>query len=202
MSMSRTNRVYLVRHGQVNGYEDFPVYGNTEVDLTQTGILQMQQVAERLRFAQIGAIYSSDLKRSVTGARLIARYHDVPLYFLPELQEIYFGEWEGLTMSEIQSRFPQELAKRQADLINYQPPGGGESIGHFSERILGAYRRILSEQQNRDIVIVAHGGVNRIILCRALELDLVHMYRMHQDYGCLNIIDYFPDSVVVRLLNG
>jgi len=200
--MRRINRVYLIRHGQINGYENFPVYGHTEVDLTEIGILQMQQVAERLRFAEIGAIYSSDLERSASGARMIARYHDVPLRFLSELKEIYFGDWEGRTMAEIRSDFPKELAKRQADLANYQPPGDGESIGRFSKRIMKIYERILSEQRDNDIVIVAHGAVNRVILCEALGLDIVHMFNIQQDYGCLNIIDYFTDSRVVRLVNG
>ena len=200
--MRRINRVYLIRHGQINGYENFPVYGHTEVDLTEIGILQMQQVAERLRFAEIGAIYSSDLERSASGARMIARYHDVPLRFLSELKEIYFGDWEGRTMAEIRSDFPKELAKRQADLVNYQPPGDGESIGRFSKRIMKIYERILSEQRDNDIVIVAHGAVNRVILCEALGLDIVHMFNIQQDYGCLNIIDYFTDSRVVRLVNG
>jgi len=200
--MRRINRVYLIRHGQINGYENFPVYGHTEVDLTEIGILQMQQVAERLRFAEIGAIYSSDLERSASGARMIARYHDVPLRFLSELKEIYFGDWEGRTMAEIRSDFPKELAKRQADLANYQPPGDGESIGRFSKRIMKIYERILSEQKDNDIVIVAHGAVNRVILCEALGLDIVHMFNIQQDYGCLNIIDYFTDSRVVRLVNG
>ncbi len=200
--MKRINRVYLVRHGQIYGYENFPVYGQTDVDLTKIGILQMEQVAERLRFAEIRAIYSSDLERSATGARLIARYHDVPLNFLPELREIYFGDWEGLTLSQIRRRFPQELAKRQADLINYQPPGNGESIGRFSRRIIKTYKRILSEQKGKGIVIVAHGAVNRIILCEALGLELSHMFNIYQDYGCLNIIDYYTDSRIVRLVNG
>lgn len=200
--MRRINRVYLIRHGQINGYENFPVYGHTEVDPTKIGILQMQQVAERLRFAEIGAIYSSDLERSASGARMIARYHDVPLRFLSELKEIYFGDWEGRTMAEIRSDFPKELAKRQADLVNYQPPGDGESIGRFSKRIMKIYERILSEQRDNDIVIVAHGAVNRVILCEALGLDIVHMFNIQQDYGCLNIIDYFTDSRVVRLVNG
>ena len=94
MSMKRLNRVYLIRHGQVNGYESFPVYGHTDVDLTETGLIQMQQMAERLRLTEPKAIYSSDLKRSVTSARLMASYHDVPLYPLPELREVYFGDWK------------------------------------------------------------------------------------------------------------
>ena len=55
---------------------------------------------------------------------------------------------------------------------------------------------------DEDLLIVAHGGVNRVILCDALELDLSHVFNLHQAYGCLNIIDYFPDSTLIRLING
>ena len=200
--MKRTGRIFLIRHGQVRGYENFPVYGHTDVDLTETGVIQIEKIAERLRLVDIKAIYSSDLKRTVQGSRIIARYHDVPLYFLPELREMYFGEWEGLTLSEIRGRFPEELKKRQEDLVNYRPPGDGESIGQFSRRITRCLDRIHSEQEGGDLVIVAHGGVNRIILCNALGLDVSRMFSLLQSYGCLNIVEYFHDSAVVRLLNG
>lgn len=200
--MKRTNRVYLIRHGQINGYENLPVYGHTDVDLTETGVVQMKQMADRLRLVELKAIYSSDLKRSTTSARLIAQYHDVPSFFLPELREMYFGDWEGMTLSEIRSRFPNELQKRQTDLLNYKISGGGESVGHFSERITSFFESILVKQKGNNIAMVVHGGVNRIILCKALGLDLSRMFNIHQDYGCLNIIDYFPDSALVRLVNG
>ncbi len=200
--MERDNRVYLLRHGQVKGYENFPVYGQTDVDLTEIGVLQMKQMAERLSLIEPKAIYSSDLKRSATGARLIARYHDVPLYFLPELREMDFGDWEGLTLSEIRHNFPEELQKREKDLINYKAPGEGESIADLSERIETVFERIRAEQKGNDIVIAAHGAVNRVILCKALGLDLDRMFNVHQGYGCLNIIDYFPESTLVRLISG
>jgi len=200
--MKRISRLYLIRHGQIDGYENFPVYGHTDVDLTEVGLMQLKHVSERLRLVDIGAIYSSDLKRSKTSAALIARYHDVPLFSLHELREMYFGDWEGLTLKEIRGRFPEELKKRQEDLANYRGPGGSESIVLFSKRITECFEQILSKNEGSDIAIVAHGGVNRIILCNALGLDLVNIFNIQQDYGCLNIIDYFQDNILVRLVNG
>ncbi len=200
--MKRISRVYIVRHGQVKGFEKFPVYGYTDAELTDIGLLQMQQMAERLRWLEAGAIYSSDLKRSIIGGRLIAQYHDVPHHSLAELREMYFGEWEGLIFSEIKKLFPEELDKRKADLLKYKAPGGGESIDSFSRRIMSCFDRILSEHKGNDIIIVGHGGINRIIICYALGLSPAQMFHIHQDYGCLNIIDYCKDSTLVRLING
>jgi alpha-ribazole phosphatase len=200
--MNMVSRVYLARHGQICGYENFPVYGHTDVELTEIGILQSEHLADTLRLASIKAIYSSDLKRSATGARIIARHHDVPLHVMPELRELHFGDWEGLSLAEIRQRYPEELDKRKADVVNYRTPGNGESIGDLSERITACFRKILDQEAGSDFLVVAHGAVNRIILCNALGLDLARLFSIHQDYGCLNIIDYFPDSAVVRLMNG
>ncbi|MDY6879320.1 MAG: histidine phosphatase family protein [Desulfatiglans sp.] len=200
--MKRINRLYLIRHGQIKGFEDYYVYGHTDVALTRIGLFQMERMAERLRLLDLAVIFSSDLQRAETGARLVAQNHDVPCHALADLREMYFGEWEGLTLGEIRNRFPEELNKRAEDLLNYQIPGKGETIKGFAERITSCFEKILNENEGKDIVLVAHGGVNRILLCRALGLDLERMFSIHQDYGCLNIVDYFPDSAVVKLING
>ena len=200
--MDRVNRLYMARHGQVVGYDGLPVYGHTDVEMTDVGIMQMEHLAERLRLVNVSAIYSSDLKRSSRGARIIARYHDAPLHAFPELREMHFGDWEGLTLTEIRERFPDELEKRKTDPVNYQNPGEGESIETLSERVMNCFKGILEDQKGNDIVLVGHGAANRVILCHALDLDLSRMFKIHQDYGCLNIIDYFSDSTLVRMING
>lgn len=201
-SMDRLNRLYLVRHGQVLRYNGMAAFGQTDVDITEVGNLQMQYLAERLRFVNIKAIYSSDLKRSVTGARIIARYHDVPHAIMPDLKEIFFGYWEGMSKTEIDKDYPGELEKRQADIVNYHPPGNGESISDLSGRVMPCLQSIMEEQKGNDILLVAHGEVNRIIICKALGLELANIFSIHQDYGCLNIIDYFPNYALIRLMNG
>ena len=200
--MDRLNRIYLVRHGQVVGHDGFRANGHTDVDITEVGKIQMEHLAERLRLVSIGAIYSSDLKRAETGARIIARHHDVPHKIMPELREVFFGDWEGMSMTEIREDYPGELEKREEDIVNYRSPGNGESMRDLSQRIIPCINKILEEQKGVDILLVVHGAVNRIILCNALDLDLSNMFRIRQDYGCLNIIDYFPDSALVRLING
>jgi alpha-ribazole phosphatase len=200
--MERTNRIYLVRHGQVKGHEKIPIYGHTDVDVTDIGVLQLEKMADRLRLVEPAAIYASDLKRAAAGARRIGAYHNVPVHCLPELREMYFGDWEGATLGQIINDYPEEVEKRKKDLAGYGCPGGGESIFRLSRRVIPAFEKIRAEQAGKDVVIVAHGGVNRVILAHALGLDLSQVFNIQQDYGCLNIIDYYPDSVGVQLMNG
>jgi alpha-ribazole phosphatase/probable phosphoglycerate mutase len=200
--MSRRNRLYLARHGQVQGFERSPIYGRTDVEITDVGRTQMEALSERLRHVRIDAVYASDLQRAFLGAQIVGRHHNIPIVKVPGLREMDFGAWEGLTVAEVQERFPDELQEREKDLLGYRMPGGGESLEAFSRRVLSSLRDIYDERKGEDILLVAHGMVNRVILCEAMGLDLSMLFRLHQDYGCLNIIDTFSDTGLVRLVNG
>jgi alpha-ribazole phosphatase/probable phosphoglycerate mutase len=51
--------------------------------------------------------------------------------------------------------------------------------------------------------VVGHGGVNRVILLDVIGAPLDRLFHIEQDFGCLNVIDYYPDGAsVVALLNG
>ena len=201
--MEKHSRLYLVRHGQVMGFEETRVNGHTNVDITETGLLQMEEVAKRLRHAEIDAVYSSDLIRAERGACIIGRHHNRPHHKKGELREIFFGDWEGMTFSEIERAYPGEIEKRMSDLVNYRPPGKGESMGDAAARVIRCISEILDEHSGKNILLVAHGGINRLILCHALGLNISRLFNIQQDFGCLNIIDFFPDNnAVVRLMNG
>lgn len=200
--MRTNNRLYLVRHGQVEGFERLPIYGRTDVEVTEVGRVQMEAMAERLRHVRIDGVFSSDLRRSVVGAQIIGRHHDVPLVSLPGFREMDFGDWEGLTLEEVRDRFPEELQKREKDVAGYRVPGGGETLASVSRRVLTSLQDLLKDREGQDLLLVAHGVVNRVILCDALGMELSRIFGMHQSYGCLNIIDYFPEAASVRLVNG
>jgi alpha-ribazole phosphatase len=200
--MEKYSRLYLVRHGQVVGFEELRANGHTDVDITKTGRLQMEDLAERLHLIDIDMIYSSDLIRTERGALIIGRHHNKPYLKKRELREIYFGDWEGMSLSEIEKDYPGEFEKRLGDIANYRPPGNGESMGDVFRRVLSCLTDILNENIGNTILIVAHGGVNRLILCEALGMDISNLFNIQQDFGCLNIIDYYPDNAIVRLVNG
>lgn len=200
--MEEYTRIYLARHGQVRGFEEIRVNGHTDVDITDVGIIQMNTLAERLRLVEIDAVYSTGLVRTEKGAEIIGQYHNRAAITKTELREIYFGDWEGMTLGEIEEAYPGELDKRYSDLAEYRPPGNGENMNDVSKRVLACLDEIIREHQGKKVLIVAHGGVNRLILCRAFEMDIKNLFNIHQDYGCLNIIDYYPANTLVRLVNG
>jgi broad specificity phosphatase PhoE len=149
----------------------------------------------------LAGIYASDLTRARTGAEIISRGRNLAPQTIPEFREIHFGAWEGLSFAEIAERYPADLQARFRDLTSFRIPGG-ESLLDVSSRVLPRLNDLIAGHPQETLIIVAHAGVNRVILSEALGLSLDHLFRLDQNYGCLNVIDYFPDMAVVRLING
>lgn len=200
--MTAHTRLYLIRHGQVEGFGHKRYNGQADVALTPLGRSQSEQLAERLAERPLAAVYGSDLSRCAYATHCLAAAHGLQPMLLPEVRELHIGEWEGRTWQELQDSYPQEWQARLQDLVNYRVPGG-ESLAEMAQRVRPALSRIVERHRGEEVVLVGHGGVNRVILLDAIGAPLKRMFAIEQDYGCLNIIDYFADgNAVVKLLNG
>jgi alpha-ribazole phosphatase len=194
-------RLYLVRHGRVaDGHAD-RYHGNNDIDLSPEGERQLTELALHLKSVPFAAVYASTLKRTQDGAARLCSGRELTPQVVPEFREIHFGIWEGLTFGEISERHPEELASRIQDIENFRIPEG-ESLLDVRERVVPRLKTLVADHPGQSLALVAHAGVNRVILCDALSLSLENIFRLDQNYGCLNIIDYFPDFTVVRLING
>ena len=194
-------RLYLVRHGRVaDGHTD-RYHGNNDIDLSLEGERQLTDLARYLKSVPFAAVYATPLKRSQDGAARLCNERHIKPRVIPEFREIHFGVWEGLTFAEIAERYPEELAARIQDIQNFRIPEG-ESLQEVRDRAVPRLKTLVAEHPGQSLALVAHAGVNRVILCDALSLPLENIFRLDQNYGCLNIIDYFPDFTMVRLLNG
>lgn len=194
-------RLYLVRHGQVaDGHTD-RYHGHNDIGLSANGVRQFEELATQLAPVPLAGVYASDLTRARTGAEIISRDREVAPQIIPEFREVHFGVWEGLNFTEIAERYPAELEARFRDLTSFRIPGG-ESLTDVRTRALPRLTSLIQQHHQETFLIVAHAGINRVILSDALGLSMEFLFRLDQNYGCLNIIDYFPDMAVVRLLNG
>ncbi|ORJ60273.1 alpha-ribazole phosphatase [Geothermobacter hydrogeniphilus] len=200
--MTEKTRIYLVRHGEVEGHGVRRYNGQNDVSLTARGQAQYGLLKERLAGKNLAAVYSSDLSRCRFGAELVAAAHDLRPTCFEELRELHIGKWEGLTWDEIRSRWPDEWQARLDDLVHYQVEGG-ESLRQMADRVRPLLAELIEHHRGEEIVIVAHGGVNRVILLDAIGAPLERMFHIEQSFGCLNVIDYWADGyATVQLLNG
>ena len=199
--METRTRLYLARHGETTLSAEYRYIGQTDVDINDNGLEQMERLKRRFQDQEIHAFFSSDLIRARKGAEIIASCHGLEPIACPEFREIHLGIWEGMTREEILGRYPEEYAARLQDLVHRRIEGG-ESFGDVRARVMGKLSRILVERAGGTILLLAHGGVNRVILFDALKLDLANLTRLDQSYGCINIIDYYDEGPVVKLVNG
>ncbi|WP_302504057.1 alpha-ribazole phosphatase [Geoalkalibacter halelectricus] len=200
--MAKHTRLYLLRHGQVEGFGNKRYNGQADVALTPLGQEQSQALGERLADRPLAAVYTSDLSRCAYAARCLAAPQGLQPIPLAEMRELHIGEWEGRTWQELQEIYPEQWRARLKDLVNYRVPGG-ESLAEMATRVRPALEEIISRHRGEEIALVGHGGVNRVILLDAIGAPLTRMFAIEQDYACLNILDYFVDgNTVVKLLNG
>lgn len=191
--------IYLLRHGMIKGSEQGRFIGQTNIPLAEEGRQQAEEWGRLLYEVKFEGIYSSDLQRTEETARIIAGDKQVPIRIIPEFREIFLGKWEGLSMGHIRRRFPEHWRRRGENIADYPPPGG-ESFRVLQNRVLPAFKAVAEQLQGHGL-IVAHAGVNRVILSHLLGLPLANLFRLGQDYGALNIVEYGPTSSRILALN-
>ena len=194
-------RLHLLRHGQVEGFEEKRYNGQADVALTDLGRQQYLCLQQRLADRRLAAVDCSDLCRCVWGAELIAAGHGLVPVRDARLRELDIGAWQGKTWQQLKADHPEEWQARLDDLVHNQVRGG-ESLLQMAERVRLALRQILQRHSGEELVLVGHGGVNRVILLDAIGAPLSRLFHIEQEYGCYNLIDYYPDGIaVVKRLN-
>lgn len=200
--MTSRTRLYLIRHGEVVGAGTPRYNGHHDVALSERGVAMYHDLKPRFAGAAIAACYSSDLTRCRTGAEILGSHAGCAPVFEPNLRELNIGLWEGRTWDDIISRYPDQWRARLADIVNYRVPGG-ENLLDLQARAMPVIDGIVERHRGEEVLVVGHGGINRVILLNAIGAPLDSFFNIEQTYCCLNIIDYYEDGkIVVKLLNG
>lgn len=194
--------IFLVRHGEVEGnsgaHRTFA--GWRDSPLTARGEAQAQQVAQRLERESIGAVYSSDLQRAQRTAQAIAARHGLQVRVERDLREVNYGAWEGLGEAELKADYADLWARRSLDPVNVAPPGG-ESYAELWARLQPVWERIVSQNEDKSIVIVGHNGSVRAILCALLGAPLSNLRRIQIGNCSLSCVEIGASNSVIRGLN-
>ncbi|MGH7389797.1 MAG: histidine phosphatase family protein [Candidatus Rokuibacteriota bacterium] len=184
---ARGTLIYLLRHGEVVLAETGRFIGHLDVALSARGERQSAAQAERLRATPLAAVYTSDLARARRTGEIIAGRHGLVPTVVPALRELAMGRWDGLTAQEIMAREPAAFRDWMARVGEFPFPEG-ESVGDLITRAWPAFEALADGHDGASIAVVAHGGTNRSVLCRALGLPLARLLAFGQDYGALSVL--------------
>ncbi len=190
-------QVILIRHGETLWNQQRRMQGHSNRPLSETGVRQASQLAQRLGQLEFSTLYSSDSERAHHTARCVAEVtgHDIVLE--PRLRERHFGVFEGLTGTEISSQFPEAYARFKARDQDYVIPGGGESARQFRTRVSACLQQIAERHARELVVVITHGLVLDVFYRAALgiphELPRIHelvnagINRLRYDSGAWHI---------------
>jgi alpha-ribazole phosphatase len=194
------SRLLLVRHGNTTGNSAERFWGQTDVELSEEGIAQSERLRDRLATEKIDAVYSSRLRRAHATAEIIAAPHRLQVTVCEELLEINFGQAEGLTFSEIGQRFPEVIKAWPNRDLSFSYPGG-ETIGEMNARVSGFLSRLDKHAPEETVLIAAHAGVLRLLICHLLKLEPWRWRQLRTDLASLSIVETFPEMAILALLN-
>ncbi|MEW9549511.1 bifunctional RNase H/acid phosphatase [Nonomuraea sp. NPDC050783] len=192
----------LLRHGETELSLERRFSGLGEPDLTPNGLAQAEAAADRLSREpyRLDVIVSSPLKRARRTAAAVAERTGLDVEVDDDLRETDFGAWEGHTFTEVQRRWPAELAAWLAD--PEAAPPGGESFASVARRVQAAGERLVERYEGKTVLAVSHVTPIKMLLRLALMAPLESLYRMHLDLACLSLVEYYADGpAVVKSFN-
>lgn len=194
-------RLWLVRHGETEANVAGLYSGHAPTPLTERGIAQAQTLGTLLRNVPVDNVLCSELERARHTTQLILGDREVPVRNMPELNEMFFGDWE--------MRHHRDLAREDAE--NYTvwcndwqnaTPTNGEGFQAFSQRVERFIAQLADYKTCQNLLVVSHQGVLSVLIARLLSMPSAAMWHFRVEQGCWSAIDFCDDFAVLKVLNS
>ena len=161
-----TLKLYIVRHGETEWNVIKRFQGQLNTPLTEKGIKKLKETGKKLKNILFDQVYTSELGRTVASAEIILNENNgyknnkLELQKLAELNEVYFGVWQGLTYEEVFLKYPEEGNNYFYNVKNYKAENvEAEKLEDALERFLKGINKILDSHESGNILVVTHGTV-------------------------------------------
>ena len=193
--------LYFLRHGQTAlSREDVFCGSGLDPELTPHGLEMAQAFLNAYHDAAWRAVYSSNLRRSITTAQPFCQALGLDLQVRAELNEIGYGRWEGLTKEQVDREFHDDYVGWLADPA-WHAPTGGELATLISSRALKVVEEIRQTFTDGNILLVSHKATIRIVLCSLLGIDVGRFrYRLGCPVGSVSIVEFTSNGPMLKAL--
>lgn len=177
-------KIYLIRHGKIDTENEKRYVGITDLVLDKEGVEQAYLLKNYFSNLPIDQVYTSPLKRCLQTAEIIMTEKQQKVTVVEDLREINMGIWENKPINYIKENYSQAYVERGKDLEFFLLPEG-ESFHQLANRVMLAFDNIVNKDQE-NIMIIAHAGVNRVIISKILGDSIGELFHIQQPYGCVN----------------
>lgn len=196
-------QIDLLRHGKTE--LSHTLRGSTDDALTVEGWQQMQQTLAHSLVAKIqwDVIFSSPLQRCHAFAVQTAAAMNLELIAVPLMQEMHFGDWETVSIQQLYETDPNALEKFWTQPTIFTPPNAEGLVG-FERRIdagLHHIQQLMRKKGHQRALVITHGGVIKLLKCKALQQPLDDVLKMTAELGQLSRFEV-DDADAIRLVEG
>jgi broad specificity phosphatase PhoE len=181
-------RLVIVRHGRTEWNRVERFRGRANIELDDIGVKQAEAAANRIMEWPVSAVYSSPLRRALTTAEILARPLGLEVRLMPDIIDINYGEWQGLSTEEAADKDHALYSKWLESPHKVKFPGG-ESLDEVRERAASAVNNLIQQHPKETIVVVSHKVVCQILILSLLGLDNSHFWQISQDVCAINLFE-------------
>ncbi len=192
------SRFLLIRHAAVELAANLIGGRSPGIHLSAGGREQARRLAIMLSAESIRAIYASPRERARETAQTIAEQRRMPVEIAPELDEIDYGDWTGLSMEEL-SRRPQWQAFNTMRSCTRVP--GGELIAEVQARVAAFIARLHAQQATGSVLLISHCDVIRAALAYYLSFPLDLMLRLKINPASVSIVELTAAGPAIMCVN-
>lgn len=194
-------RLWLVRHGETEANVAGLYSGHAPTPLTERGIAQAQTLGTLLRNVPVDNVLCSELERACHTTQLILGDREVPVRNMPELNEMFFGDWEMRHHRDLTREDAENYAVWCNDWQNATPTNG-EGFQAFSQRVERFITQLADYKTCQNLLVVSHQGVLSVLIARLLSMPAAAMWHFRVEQGCWSAIDFCDDFAVLKVLNS
>lgn len=201
----RGGRLILARHGQTDHNRSRRLQGQIDIPLNELGREQAAALGTAMAQDPPDVVLASPLGRAIATARAVAEPLGLRVHPDHAFLERGFGEWEGLTFSQISEQWPEDHAQWRSSREQSLPHLGIEERGDVAHRVAEGCRRVLAEHPGQRVLVVAHGAAITLAICELIGLDPVTSRGISGLENChrseLEAVHDDPSGHAMRLLS-
>ncbi len=181
-------RLFIARHGETDWNLSSTIQGQTDTSLNEQGRRQAAELADKLlkENYRIDKIYVSRQKRALETAQIVGKALNTEPIILDGLEEMNFGNWEGITWPQVETQYAQEYNAWHLNR-RYTSTPGGESYQQVLDRLLPSLRTI-KETETGNVLVVTHSAVIMALMSYLRDTPFEKMVKNYRTANA-NIIE-------------
>ena len=194
-------KLILVRHALTVDNQKSRLSGHIDSSISEEGKEQTDKITNYLKDFDIDKIYTTTSSRTKDTVKQLSELKSIEIIEKESLKEISFGDFEGLTFDEIKDKYPKEFQDMIEKGYEYKYPNGESLIDSYN-RVCIELDNIISNNDNRTILICSHGGTIRNIITYLISNSYKYHWNFKIDNGSVTILEVQDGFTVITAMNN